>query len=98
MKKLKKSESTTWSHHETMMINLKEWVSREINYLRNDINKETPALNASASKLLKSAEDMNVQLFDTITSVIVLAEKIAKTKKQNQPEKEEADSFEELDA
>lgn len=81
-----------------MMINLKDWVSREINYLRNDINKETPELNASTSKLLKSAEDMSVQLFDTITSVIALAEKTAKTKKPKQPEsEEESDSFEELD-
>lgn len=98
MSKKDKSTHTTWSHHETMLINLKDWVSREIYLLRNDINKETPELNASSSKLLKSAEDMSTQLFDTISSIITLAEKTAKTKKQKQLEKqEENDTFEEFE-
>lgn len=98
MSKKNSSTHTTWSHHETMLINLKDWVSREIYLLRNDINKEAPELNASSSKLLKSAEDMSVQLFDTISSVIALAEKTASKKKPKQSENaEESDSFEELD-
>jgi len=98
MSKSKRVLHTTWSHHESMLINLKDWVSREISYLRNDINKETPELNASTSKMLKSAEDMSTQLFDIVNSVVHLAEKSAKSKKHTEPEtQEETDAFEELE-
>ena len=97
MSKKNASKHTQWSHHESMLINLKDWVAREIHYLRNDINKEVPELNASTSKMLKSAEDMSVQLFDTISSVVVLAEKAASKKTSPTKEEEETDAFEELD-
>lgn len=95
---MSKTKHTTWSHHETMLINLRDWIKREINLLRNDIDKEVPDLSSSASKMLKSAEDMNMQLFDTIGSVILLAEKTSNKKANaSSTKKEEHDDFEQLD-
>lgn len=95
---MSKTKHTTWSHHETMLINLRDWIKREINLLRNDIEKEVPDLSSGASKMLKSAEDMNVQLFDTVSSIITLAEKTtAKKTASTASKKEEHDDFEQLD-
>ena len=71
-----------WAHHDTMIMNLREWVSREIVLLRNDISKHAPNLDddPSISKILKTAEDMNVQLFDLVRSIADRAEKEAKKK------------------
>ena len=85
MSKVKGAQHSTWSHHETMVVNLRDWVKREIEVLRNDIAKDVPDLSSSTSKLLKSAEDMNVQLFDLIRSVVDRAEAEAKKKKVAQP-------------
>ena len=76
-----KAPTTTWGHHDNMIVNLRDWVKREVDMLRNDIAKEVPELNSSTSKLLKSAEDANAHLFDLIRSVVELAEKEAKKKK-----------------
>jgi len=81
MSKVKGATHTRWSHHDTMVVNLKDWVKREIETLRNDISAEAPKLSPSTSKLLKSAEDMNTQLFDLIRSVVDVAEAEAKKKK-----------------
>lgn len=81
MSKVKGAVHSRWSHHDTMVVNLKDWVKREIETLRNDIAAEAPKLSPSTSKLLKSAEDMNAQLFDLIRSVVDLAEAEAKKKK-----------------
>lgn len=85
--KVKPKESTTdkWGHHDTMIVNLRDWVRREIENLRNDIASDAPQLSSSTSKLLKSAEDMNVQLFGLIRSVVDLAEKQAKSKHVKAP-------------
>ena len=82
MSKVKGAKSTVWSHHETMVVNLRDWVNRELNTLRTDILKEVPVLSddPNVSKTLKAAEDMNIQLFDLVSSVLDLAEKRAKSK------------------
>ena len=98
MGKVKGAQHTTWSHHETMIVNLRDWVRREISVLHSDLNKDVPHMadDPSVKKLLSSAEDMNTQLFDLIRSVVDRAEIEAKKKK---PAKAEAkDDDEELDA
>ena len=95
--KAKGATHTRWGHHDTMIVNLRDWVTREINALRNDISTEVPELSSSTSKMLKSAEDMNVQLFELVRSVANLAEKSAKkkpTKAKEEPETVD-ESFEE---
>jgi len=95
--KAKGTTHTRWGHHDTMIVNLRDWVMREINTLRNDISAEVPELSSSTSKMLKSAEDMNVQLFELVRSVADLAEKAAKkkpTKAKEEPETVD-ESFEE---
>lgn len=92
MSKVKGAVHSRWSHHDTMVVNLKDWVKREIETLRNDIAAEAPKLSPSTSKLLKSAEDMNAQLFDLIRSVVDLAEAEAKKKKPKVEQAEEPDA------
>lgn len=82
-----KSKITTWGHHETMIINLRDWVSREINLLRTDVTKKAPTLedDPHIESILKSAHDMNIQMFDLIRSVVDRAE--AEEKKSIKNEK-----------
>lgn len=80
MSKNAKSKSDTWSHHDTMISNLRDWVTREINLLRTDISNSAPSLSSSTSKILKNAEDLNIQMFDLIRSVAEMAEKESKKK------------------
>ena len=88
MSKEKGAKSTVWSHHETMVVNLRDWVNRELNKLRTDLLKEVPELidDPNVSKTLKAAEDMNVQLFDLVRSVLNVAEKRAKAKPKKEDE------------
>lgn len=103
--KKQRATHTTWGHHETMLINLRDWVNRELHVLRLDIAREVPHLDddPNMSKLLKSAEDMNAQLFDLVRGVVDRAEleaaKAAKVKRAvTKQEPDEAYEFEELDA
>lgn len=82
MKKKTKTKATsdTWSHHDTMIVNLRGWVTREIDILRDDITSKAPKLSDATSKILKSAEDLNIQMFDLVRTVADMAEKEA-TKK-----------------
>ena len=91
MKKKKQSvQHNTWSHRETMLINLRDWVNREVHSLRLDLAREVPHLedDPSISRILKSAEDLNVQLFDLIRSVVDRAEVEAKKLKKTAPPSE----------
>ena len=101
MSKVKGAQHTTWSHHETMVINLQDWVRREIANLQLSLTKEAPSISddPSVQKILRSAEDMNVQLFDLMRSIINSGEREAKkSKKAQSPATGEAsDSFDELD-
>ena len=82
MGKVKGAQHTTWGHHDTMIVNLRSWVNRELNSLRSDLDREAPSLadNPEVMKTLSSAEDLNTRLFDLIRSVVDLAEKKSKTK------------------
>lgn len=77
---VKKAKSDTWGHHDTMIVNLRDWVNREVSLLRTDIAKSAPKINAATSKILKNAEDLHVQAFDLIRTVADMAEKEAKKK------------------
>ena len=81
MGKVKGAKHDVWSHHDTMIVNLRDWVRREINVLRSDLTQQVPALadNSDVMKALQSAEDLNSQVFDLIRSVVDLAEKKAKS-------------------
>lgn len=99
MSKVKGAQHTTWSHHETMILNLRDWVTREISVLRSDLTKEVPRIadDPNVLRTLKAAEDMNVQLFDLIRSVTDLAEKQA-VKVKLTPVKSKEKDEEEIDA
>jgi hypothetical protein len=75
-----KSKHTKWSHHDTMIVNLRDWVNKEIHLMRCDVSQDAPQLEASVSKLLKSAEDLNIQMFDLIRQAADMAEKESKKK------------------
>ena len=77
MKTKQKTNSDIWSHHDTMIVNLRDWVTRELDILRNDIASHAPKLRDSTSKILKSAEDLNTQMFDLVRTVADMAEKEA---------------------
>ena len=77
MKTKEKTNSNIWSHHDTMIVNLRDWVTRELDILRNDIASHAPKLCDSTSKILKSAEDLNTQMFDLVRRVADMAEKEA---------------------
>jgi|APGre2960657373_1045057.scaffolds.fasta_scaffold49725_3 hypothetical protein len=100
--KKKRSVHSAWGHHDTMIVNLRDWVAREINVLRSDLGKEVPHLEDDPSilKLLKSADDMNGQLFDLIRGVVDRAEVEAAKLKKTQPasveETEVDEDFEDL--
>lgn len=72
-----KVSSNIWSHHDTMIVNLRGWVTRELDILRDDIASNAPKLCNATSKILKSAEDLNVQMFDLVRIVADMAEKEA---------------------
>ena len=79
----KNGEITTWGHRDTMIVNLRDRVSQEINLLRNDVSKDAPELEAAIGKLLKSAEDLNTQMFDLIRAAAEMAEKESKKKQMH---------------
>mgnify|MGYP003341053922 CR=1 FL=1 len=84
MSKVKGALHNTWSHHESMIVNLRDWVRRDIETLRTNLSKELPQLaeDPSVLKTLRTAEDLSMQLFDTIRSVVDLAEVEAKKAKK----------------
>ena len=66
--KKKKGEVTVWDHHDTMIVNLRMWVEREIDNLNNDIRTHTPGLVAKPklAAVLEKAQELNIQLWDQI--------------------------------
>lgn len=87
MKSKPKAAHTAWFHHDTMVVNLRDWVKREIEILRSDLHKEVPHMadDPNVLKILKTADDLNVQLFDLIRSVVDRGEAEAKKLKKAQP-------------
>lgn len=70
---------TTWAHRETVQLNLRDWVVREIGMLRYDISKEVPdhINDPSVLETLASIESTNNNLFNTIRSLTERMEKEA---------------------
>lgn len=64
----KKPLLTVWDHHDTMIVNLRSWVDREIDNINADIDTHAPKLRGK-SKLetaTKKAQEYNLQLWDQI--------------------------------
>jgi len=85
--KTKGNRETKWSHHDDMLVNLKDWVSREITSLREAIGKELPEMGAdpAIAKSFKSAEDLSVRLFELLDSMVDVAERESNKKKKASP-------------
>lgn len=64
----KKYKLTVWDHHDTMIVNLRMWVDKELENLRNDIAEHTPAImgRPSLEAAFVKAKDLNLQLWDQI--------------------------------
>lgn len=64
----KKRSLTVWDHHDTMIVNLRMWVEREIDNLNNDIRTHTPGLvgKPKLTAVLEKAQELNIQLWDQI--------------------------------
>ena len=94
-----KVQPTTWSHHETMIINLRDWVNREVVSLRNDIAKHVPHLDDDPNfqGLLKRVEEQNLALFDLLRSILDRSEVEAKKVKKPETTKESTETYEEFD-
>lgn len=69
----------TWSHHETMIVNLKDWVTREISNLHIDLHKEIPHLEDEphVQKMFSRIEDHKKNLFESLSDLRSLLEKEA---------------------
>ena len=66
--KAKKGKVTVWDHHDTMIVNLRMWVEREIDNLNNDIRSHAPGLvgKPKLEAALSKAHHLNVELWDQI--------------------------------
>lgn len=66
--KPKKGKVTVWDHHDTMIVNLRMWVEREIDNLNNDIRSHAPGLvgKPKLEAALAKAQQLNVELWDQI--------------------------------
>lgn len=64
----KKRSLSVWDHHDTMIVNLRMWVEREIDNLNNDIRTHTPGLvgKPKLEAVLTKAQELNAQLWDQI--------------------------------
>lgn len=69
-----------WDHHDTMIVNLRNWVDREIDNLSNDISIYTPSLvgKPKLEAALSKAQNLNIQLWDQIR----IAQEIADSHKE----------------
>jgi len=76
----KKVSSTTWSHHENMVINLRDWVGREILALLRDLVKEAPHLEDEphVAEKISKLEDHRKILFEAMIDLVEIAERESK--------------------
>jgi len=77
--KTKGATHDTWSHHETMIINLRDWVNREVANLHIDVTKEIPHLDGEphVQKMFSHVDDLKKRLFDSLSDLRELLEKEA---------------------
>ena len=71
---------SVWDHHDTMIVNLRGRVDREIDNLSNDIRIHTPSLvgKPKLEAALGKAHNLNTQLWDQIR----IAQEIADSHKE----------------
>ena len=98
----KKVSSTTWSHHENMVINLRDWVGREILALQRDLVKEAPHLEDEphvAEKISKLGDHRKI-LFEAMIDLVEIAERESKkvVKGPSSIKLVETDEFDSVDA
>ena len=69
-----------WDHHDTMIVNLRNWVDREIDNLSNDISIHTPSLvgKPKLEAALIKAQNLNSKLCDQI----LISQEIADSHKE----------------
>ena len=77
--KVKGTMHDTWSHHESMIINLRDWVNREIANLHVDAAKEAPHLEEEphVQKMFSRVEDLKKNLFESLSDLRALLEREA---------------------
>lgn len=75
--KKQKGQLSVWDHHDTMIVNLRMWVEREINNLQHDIHEHVPAIESrpALKEALTKAQDLNLQLWDQIRIIQEMADK-----------------------
>lgn len=101
MKKKATGNHTSWSHHETMITNLRDWVSREITVMHLDVQRELPHLDGEPhiQKMFSNIEDHKKTLFETLSDLREVFEressKVAKKKPTAQKQEDEEENIEE---
>jgi hypothetical protein len=72
----KRRTLTVWDHHDTMIVNLRMWVEKEINNLNQDIQTHAPSLvgKPKLEAALSKAQELNIQLWDQIRIVQEIAD------------------------
>lgn len=103
--KVKGATHDTWSHHETIVTNLRDWVNREIANLHTDLTKEAPHLDGEphVQKMFSHVEDLKKNLFESLSDLRSLLEREASKAKRMAksaaaPESKEDDPFENVEA
>jgi hypothetical protein len=78
-----------------MIINLRDWVNREVISLRNDIAKHVPHLDDDPNYqgLLKRVEEQKLALFDLLRSILDRSEVEAKKVKKPETTKESTEIY-----
>lgn len=91
---------TTWAHHENMVINLRDWVGREINTLHRDIEKEIPHLEDEphVRETITRLDGLRTRLFEALSDLVTFAEKESKKVAKKQPPAEKPEATDELEA
>lgn len=86
MEKKKGTRETKWSHHDDMLVNLKDWVGREMTSLKDSLAKEHPemAKDPAMVKSFKTAEELTTRLFEILDSTVDIAERESNRKKKGQ--------------
>jgi hypothetical protein len=79
------TKGDTWAHHDNMITNLKDWVSREMVRLRADVAKHAPEMeeDPSTMKLYRSMDEAKDSLFSLMRCISDAAEKASKKKQKS---------------
>lgn len=77
MKKTKGTRAPEWVRHDDMLINLKDWIGREVNNLKDAIAKSSPQLldDPKVAGSFRSVDELTDNLFVTLDTIVTTAEK-----------------------